>query len=119
MKFIALLWILFCFSCAGSKVVFNEKFSNNKNKWLTKENKDFKVTLDSGAYYMSKKVKNFDSRDCLWLAKEIKNFNSARDFTISFDLKILNQDDVENYFDFMWKILTQKMIDKKINYFIS
>jgi len=91
MKYISIIILLITLSCSGSKVIFNEKFNNNKNKWSTKDTKDFKVSLDSGVYYVNKKIKNFESRGCLWLNKEIKRFNTARDFTISFNLKVLSQ----------------------------
>ncbi|WP_160069849.1 hypothetical protein [Sphingobacterium bovisgrunnientis] len=113
MKYCYFIFLFIIFSCSPNKLIFKENFSNNKNQWDILDNKDFKVLVDSGVYQITKKIKNFDSRGCLWLTKEMKKFSSSDNFSISFDIRVLNQKDDAKFFDFMWGNINLKSNLKK------
>lgn len=74
--------------------------------------------VDSGVYQITKKIKNFDSRGCLWLTKEMKKFSSSDNFSISFDIRVLNQKDDAKFFDFMWGNINLKSnLKQEIQYY--
>lgn len=118
MKYCYFIFLFIIFSCSPNKLIFKENFSNNKNQWDILDNKDFKVLVDSGVYQITKKIKNFDSRGCLWLTKEMKKFSSSDNFSISFDIRVLNQKDDAKFFDFMWGNINLKSnLKQEIQYY--
>ena len=80
--------ILLVFSSANtfaqSKIIFKEKFNNNKRHWKLQNDSDFVVRIDSGKLYIEKLGVNKIRNGCLWLRKAIPYFNTAKDFSITF-----------------------------------
>jgi len=87
---------------AQEKLLLEEKFSDNRNKWTVVQNSDFSVHIDKGSLHLSKIEKNRERNGCLWYSKKIKGFNTLHNFKISFYSKFVSGGDAFESLDWQW-----------------
>jgi hypothetical protein len=85
-----------------SKIIFKERFSNNKRHWKLQHDSDFVVKIDSGKLYIEKFGVNKIRNGCLWLRKAIPGLNTARDFSITFYARVLFYGEAFRMIDMQW-----------------
>ncbi|MBP6022082.1 hypothetical protein [Ferruginibacter sp.] len=106
-----LVCLLLCITATTfgqSKIIFKERFSNNKRHWKLQHDSDFVVKIDSGKLYIEKFGVNKIRNGCLWLRKAIPGLNTARDFSITFYAKVLFYKDIFPMIDMQWGNLCVK-----------
>jgi hypothetical protein len=132
---ISLLLILICTSCTSiklfhkndvckknsiensliEKVIFADDFTDNSKKWKLVSNKEFKLVITHGYLRINKYKRNRVSNGCLWYRKAINGLDTSRDFSISFDARIIKSDDVSNSIDFQWGNLNDDLYQLTIS----
>ncbi|HTG54728.1 MAG TPA: hypothetical protein VL943_00575 [Niabella sp.] len=99
----AILFISSCLAAKGQKkVIFRDRFCDNRNNWDTRQQKDFSVNIKRGAIRLEKKTKNRVNNGCLWLNKAIPHLKTDQNFSLSFKAVLNSWDDVINHFDIQW-----------------
>lgn len=87
---------------AFSKTIFSDNFDDNRNKWIQKSSPDFSVKIMDGHLSIDKFERNKIKNGCLWYEKTIDSLQTASNFSILFDARFVNYDDVSNSIDFQW-----------------
>jgi hypothetical protein len=95
------------------KILLDEHFVDNSNKWPLCNSKEFNVNIKNGVLHIEKFNTNYDSRGCLWYSKEIGSLNTAQDFSVILNAKCVSGGDIFNVLDFQWGVLSSKDIPKK------
>jgi hypothetical protein len=95
-----------------NKILLEDDFNNNKNKWKLQSDTDFVVSINNGFLHLEKKYKNFDRRGCLWYNKIIPNFNTTKNFSITIYAKLVSGGDIFENFDVQWGYRTNSTIDR-------
>jgi hypothetical protein len=84
------------------RVIFTDDFTDNSKKWNLVSNKEFQLVVTDGYLRIDKYNRNRVSNGCLWYKKAIDSLDTSRDFSISFDARFINGDDVAYSMDFEW-----------------
>jgi hypothetical protein len=85
-----------------NKILLEDDFNNNKNKWQLQNDTDFVVNINNGFLHLEKKYKNWDRRGCLWYNRTIPKFNTAKNFSITIYAKLVSGGDIFEMFDVQW-----------------
>jgi hypothetical protein len=85
-----------------NKILLEDDFNNNKNKWKVQNDTDFVVNINNGFLHLEKKYKNFDRRGCLWYNKTIPDLNTAKNFSIIVYARLVSGGDIFEMFDIQW-----------------
>ena len=85
-----------------NKILLEDDFKNNRNKWKLRNDTDFVVNISNGFLHLEKKYKNYDRRGCLWYNRTIPNFNTAKNFSITIYAKLISGGDIFERFDVQW-----------------
>ncbi|HEX6430655.1 MAG TPA: T9SS type A sorting domain-containing protein [Niastella sp.] len=112
---------LICLLLAGAtlplfsqdKILLEDDFNNNKNKWKLQKDRDFVVDIRSGVFYMEKLDKNFDRRGCLWYNKPIPKLNTLNNFSVTMYAKLVSGGDIFEMFDLQWGVRDNTKKEKK------
>jgi hypothetical protein len=100
--FILIIFLVFQNSYGQHKVIFKDKFANNKNGWKLYHDSDFVVKVYEGKLYIEKLEKNRIRNGCLWYNKIMPNLDLKNDFAIIFYAKALTYGDIFKAFDIQW-----------------
>lgn len=96
-----------------NKILLEDDFNNNKNKWKLQNDTDFIVNISNGFLHLEKKFKNFDRRGCLWYNRAIPNFNTAKNFSITIYAKLVSGGDIFEMFDVQWGVRDKFKKDRR------
>jgi hypothetical protein len=107
--------LLFCLLLTGltpaifcqEKILLEDDFVDNKNKWSFRKNSDFVVDIRKGALYMEKLEKNFIRRGCLWYNKTIPQLNTLKDFSVTIYARFISGGDIFEMIDLQWGMRDQ------------